>query len=244
MAKLSNRMNIGKAVKRSIGIIGYGRFGKLAAQQLKKYFRIKIYDKAEKKAKAGLKEAAACDIVLMCVPISEMENSVRSIRQHIRNGALVMDVCSVKEHPAKIMKKLLPKHAEIIATHPLFGPDSWKNRESRKIVVCRVRASAKTMAAVNSTIRKLGLKAIFSTPQQHDKEIAKSLALVHTLGRAMAKTGLKKQEIDTLGYRRLLAISGQTNNDTMQLYRDMMRYNRFVKVTIKKFIKAMENVSR
>jgi len=204
---------------------------------------VKAYDKAGRKAKAGLKEAASCDVVLLCVPISEMENTVKSIRKHIRKGTLVMDVCSVKEYPAKIMKKLLPKHTQIIATHPLFGPDSWKNRESRKIVVCRVRASAKTMAAVKNTIRKLGLKAIASTPQQHDKEIAKSLALVHTLGRAMAKIKLKKQEIDTLGYRRLLAISSQTNNDTMQLYRDMMRYNRFSKTTIKKFIKAMEKVS-
>lgn len=231
-------------MKQSIGIIGHGRFGKLAAQRLKKHFQVKIYDKAAKKTKAELKEAASCDIVLLCVPISEIENTVKSIRQHIRKGALVMDVCSVKEYPARIMKKLLPKHAEIIATHPLFGPDSYKNKESRKIVVCRIRVNAKTMADVKNAMRKLGLKVITSTPQQHDKEIAKALGLVHTIGRAMAETGLKKQDIDTLGYRRLLAISDQANNDTMQLYKDTIRYNMFAKTTIKKFMKAMEKVSK
>ncbi|MBI3034560.1 prephenate dehydrogenase/arogenate dehydrogenase family protein [Candidatus Woesearchaeota archaeon] len=238
--------------KKTLGIIGLGRFGKLAAAKLKRRFRIAAYDTADKRkaarklgiAMASLSVAASSDIVVLCVPISKLRNSIIRIKPYVKKGSIVMDVCSVKEYPARIMKKLLPKQVDIIATHPLFGPDSFMDAENRKIVVCPVRIKPRRLSSVRRWMKKFGLKVIITNPSNHDRKIANALSLVHSIGRALSKAGIRSQEIDTLGYRRLVMISDHVTNDTMQLFNDMNAYNRFSGPVIRKFIRTMQKVSK
>ena len=97
--------------KKSLGIIGLGRFGQLAAKHLKEHFRVfasDCTDKAREANKLGVSftSVGACagkDIVLLCVPISSFERVLKQIVPFLKKGALVLDVCSVKEEPAKAM---------------------------------------------------------------------------------------------------------------------------------------------
>ncbi|HEU0117250.1 MAG TPA: prephenate dehydrogenase/arogenate dehydrogenase family protein, partial [Alphaproteobacteria bacterium] len=121
--------------KQSIGIIGVGAFGSFMAKHLAPHFDLTLHDArsakavAKKlKAKTGtLKAAAACDIVVIAVPVQKMEDTIRAIASFVKPGALVLDVGSVKIKPTKLMKKLLPKNVDIVGTHPLFGPQTGKH---------------------------------------------------------------------------------------------------------------------
>ena len=42
----------------------------------------------------------------------------------LKENAVIVDVCSVKEYPVQWMRELLPANVSILATHPMFGPDS------------------------------------------------------------------------------------------------------------------------
>ena len=93
---------------------------------------LRVYDQDES-ITAGLPEAAgfsetvSSDIVILSVPISEMERVCREMIPHIREGQLFVDTCSVKTKPLGLMEELFPENVQILGTHPLFGPDSGKD---------------------------------------------------------------------------------------------------------------------
>ena len=218
-----------------ITIVGYGRFGKLLSKILAPYGEIFILEKNRKivdrkETQIKVEELRKMDWVVLSVPISSLESVLENIKPYLKEDSLVMDVSSVKTYPCRWLKKHLPGNVELLGTHPMFGPDSAKNGlKGLKIVTCPVRISQKSLKKVEGVFEKLNLKVIRTTPETHDKEAARSLSLVHFLGRTLGRMKIEKQDITTLGYERLLAVNETVNNDTWQLFFDMHRFNPYAK---------------
>lgn len=236
-----------------IGLIGYGRFGRLTVQNLSVDYDIVVYtrsaDKKEDIAEAGgklvsLEEACARKIVILCVPISAMQETLTQIAPLLKPDTIVVDVCSVKVYPVQWMKELLPPSVEILATHPMFGPDSAAQSVAGcKIVLCPERIQPKRYEKIKQALKKTGLKLIETTADEHDQKIAVSLALTHFIGRTLAEFGAEPMDIDTEGYKRLLHILEVVNNDTWQLFEDMHCFNPYAFKKRRDFIAAMERVN-
>ncbi len=236
-----------------MGIIGFGRFGKLMAYYLAKDFRVYVSSRSNKEKEikgagaipATLEEVCKKGIVIPSVPISEFEATLKKITPLLKKGSLVIDVCSVKEYPAEVMKRVLPKNAQILATHPMFGPDSAAGSlQGRKIVLCKIRIPAKRYESIKGCLRKKGLVIIETTPENHDKEIANSLVLTHFIGRSLIDFGAKEIGIDTKGYRKMMEVMKYVENDTWQLFKDMNHYNKYSKKVRQEFIEAVARVNR
>lgn len=234
-----------------IGVIGLGRFGRLAVKYLVKDQSVCVYtpsgryDEIEALGAKPVSFAEACiqDIVLLCVPISKFAENVEYAAPFIRPGALVVDVCSVKEYPVACMRKYLPEHAQILATHPMFGPDSAAvSLCGAKIVLCPERVDAERYQQIKVCLEAKGLEIIETTPEEHDRETARSLALPHFIGRGMEAMGLAPLEIDTEGFKRLLHVMGVVTHDTWQLFMDMQTYNRFAAIARREFMAALNQV--
>ncbi len=224
------------------GIIGFGRFGKLWAQAIEPFGEVKIFDKKNKKN--SLLDTLNCDILFLLVPISEIESICKKIAPHLKPSTIVIDACSVKTYPVKMMKKWLPSKQPIIATHPLFGPDSIQTNglAKQKIVISTIRTTGKELEIFKSLLKKLHLEILKTTPREHDKQMAKSQALVHLLGRALAKLHLKPQEISTPDYHALMQINNMVNNDTWELFYDMQKKNPYAKNIRKLLIVALQKL--
>lgn len=176
---MSNGSNT--AFRPSIGIIGLGAFGRLMAQHLRQHFRLCAYDPALLPGSVddrhgvmltSLPAAASCPVVVLATPVNQLEDTVQAIRPYLRPGSLVLDVGSVKLVPVEIMMRGLPEHVEIVATHPLFGPQSARDGiKGLKIAVCSIRGgqAPRVAAFLHKT---LGLKVIMTTPEAHDREAA------------------------------------------------------------------------
>ena len=124
----------------SIGIIGFGRFGKVLANILQKGFAIKAYDPKPIGEFSGveftdLESILKEKVIFVAVPIRHFESLVKEISPHLSEGTTIIDVCSVKTHPAKIMENNLPENIGIIATHPMFGPDSFISNNRLKMMI-------------------------------------------------------------------------------------------------------------
>ena len=223
---------------RTFGIIGFGRFGGLLAGILKRHGIVYVSDEQNKRKAAedmgviftSPDEAAAQEIVTISVPISRFEETLKVVSPLLSPGTLVMDTCSVKELPARWMEKYLPEHVEILATHPLFGPDSAKyGLWGLQIVFCPVRVTEKRLDDISFLFRSIGLEVMTMSPTQHDRESAISLSLVHYLGRTLAEMGVKPQKVTTTGFERLLRIYEMVVNDSWELFRDMQNFNPYAK---------------
>lgn len=238
-------------MKARVGLIGFGRFGRLAARCLSREFRVAVYDPAAAPAEIAslgaeavdLAQAAAAEAVILAVPISAMEPVLGAIAPRLSPGTLVADVCSVKEEPIRWMEALLPASVDILGTHPLFGPDSAADSlAGLKIVLCPVRIGRRRLAAVAAGLAARGLVVVETTAEEHDRQAAFSLGLTHWIGRALAEIGARRLAIDTENYRRLLAVQEIVSRDNLQLFEEMHRFNRFAPEARRILMAALERL--
>ncbi len=235
-----------------IGLIGYGRFGRLTVQHMSPDFKVVVHTRSMDKeadinAAGGqlvaFEEACSQKVVILCVPISAMQKTLAQIAPLLAPDTVVADVCSVKEYPAQWMTQLLPETVDILATHPMFGPDSAaKSLVGHKIVLCPARIAPERYEKIKSWLARKELNIIETTPTDHDQKIAVTLSMTHFIGRSLARFGASPLDIDTEGYRRLLHILGVVNNDTWQLFEDMHRYNPYAREKRQAFMAAMAEI--
>ncbi len=234
-----------------ISILGFGRFGKLMAQYLAKDYDVCVHTRSDCRREieaAGASavtfdEACRQKVLILGVPISAMQTTLARIAPKLTPGALVVDVCSVKEYPVRLMQERLPADVSILATHPMFGPDSAANSlKGRKIVVCRERIETDYYQKIVSYLKSTGLVVIETSPEAHDRQIAISLALTHFIGRSLSEFGAVPLDIDTEGYKRLLHVLGVVENDTWQLFEDMNTYNPYAADSRQAFMDAVQTI--
>ena len=117
-----------------VSIIGFGRFGTMLHQLLIKGFEVDVFD-IEPVSQSdinfvSLDDVLKNDTIFIAVPIRDFEGLMSSLSSKISGKKTIIDVCSVKVHPKQAMLDHLPNETDIIATHPLFGPDSLQERGS------------------------------------------------------------------------------------------------------------------
>ncbi len=235
-----------------IGIQGYGRFGKLIASYLAEDFPVQIFRRTDALAESlspnicfttDLREFCRNEIIIPAVPISHFRAVLARMSQHIGPESLLVDVCSVKEKPVEWMLELLSPEVPILATHPMFGPDSAiTSLEGKKIVLSKIRIDEQRYAAIKSYLVGRGLQVIEKTPAEHDEQIARSQLLTHFIGRALIELEAREQEIDTEGYHRLMKILEVVQNDSWELFHDMNVYNPYAQSIRENLIAALKKV--
>lgn len=236
------------------GIIGFGRFGQLWAQALSPFGKVKVYDKHDVSMLntqgiefTSLEDALQSDRIFLLIPISEFQACCESIRPYLKPKTLVIDGCSVKLYPAAIMQQTFSPQQPIIATHPLFGPDSVQRSggfQGHSIVMCPIQYTEQQQAELQQTFDQLGLRTIITTPEEHDRQMAHSQGLVHLIGRGLAALDLQPQPIATPDFQALLNINQMVIHDTWQLFLDMHRYNPFTQEIRKKFIHQLTQLTQ
>jgi prephenate dehydrogenase len=218
----------------TIGLIGYGRFGRLAARYLARHAEVVVYDPARtanRRRRQGIRfgtmeEAASQAVVILAVPVSSFRAAVRQIRRHVRPGTLVIDTCAVKALPARWMKEILPRSVSILATHPLFGPDSAARSLSGKtIVLCPVRISRARLGSILRGLRRKGLRTTVMSVEEHDRMAAETILLAQYVGRYVGQACVQRWPGVTRNYRNLLRLVDIAERDSFTLLADMVRYN-------------------
>lgn len=215
-------------------VIGYGRLGALIAKYLNQQFSVSILDKNKLKEQqardAGFKTIQQKDIgrfktIYLAVPINKFERLLDLIKDSITKDTLVIDTCSVKLYPVKLMKEKL-KDCYCLGTHPIFGPDSANNGlDGFPMVMCPINIGKSLLNKWIDFWSSQGVKVMISTADEHDREMAYSLGLTHFIGRILGEVNLKELDMASKGYNSLLEIVTNTNNDSWELFRDMQSYN-------------------
>lgn len=234
-----------------IGMIGFGRFGALAARYLAEDYKVLVHSRSQPAAaieaigasRTSLEEACRQPYLILSVPISAMRATLENIGPRIAPQSVVVDVCSVKLKPIAWMQTLLPRTTAILGTHPMFGPDSAADSlQGRKMVLCNVSTPPDRYRKIAHYLTGKGLDVIEATPEEHDRQIAVSLSLTHFIGRSLAEFGADALRIDTEGYKRLTYTLEVVEHDTWQLFRDMHRYNPYAAEIRRNFMAAMGRI--
>ena len=231
-----------------IGIVGFGRFGRFAAEILGRDFPVSVFDRKTLSGQSGgrpatLREVARKPCLLLCVPISQMERICRRLGPLLTPGQLVMDTCSVKEEPLRLMLDLFPESVEVLGTHPLFGPETGRHGiAGLEVVLCPGRGNR--TGKVEQYLKKLGLKVTVTTATEHDRAMARTQALFHFLAQGFSRMHVDPDALATPGPAQLFRAFEDVRGDSRQLFRDLQQMNRFAPGQRKKLIDSLTALDR
>lgn len=191
----------------------------------------------------SLEEVCAAQTLFLCASISSLEAVLTQIAPYLGSDTLVADTCSVKVHPAQLMQKILGEVRPMLATHPMFGPDSGKQGVAGlPIVVHPLGESHPRQREWLNRFANMGLRVLEMSPQDHDRIAAFSQGVTHLVGRVLRAMDLEPHPMATTGFKNLLEIMNQTCNDPWQLFLDLQRYNPYTPQMRENFLDALRRI--
>lgn len=225
------------ATDMSVTIVGFGAFGAFIASHLAPFARINVLEPSPLPrvlvAQMGLdllsgpEAIGESQIIILAVPVHAIAPVLRQIAPHLRAHQIVLDVCSVKEGPARLMADLLPPDVQILATHPMFGPQSAKaGLAGLQMVLCPVRGQA--WRRIGAFLRAvLGLRVIITSVEEHDRQAALSQGVTHLLAHALAQLG-DRPRIRTRSFDLMVQAFAMVLEDAPEVYEAITQQNRHV----------------
>lgn len=223
-----------------IGIVGYGRFAQTLLRLLQEP-EVIVLTRQSRPDVPGIHFERdpqvfyeAADTVFFCVPISVLEQTVRSHAMYIVPRHTLLDVLSVKLHAKKVFDTYITQDGvNIILTHPMFGPDSSRaGFAGLPIMMDQFRASDTVFGLWTERFATAGLNVMVMSADEHDRMAARSQGVAHYIGRLLQEYGFQQTPIDTVGAQKLKEIMDQVCHDTWQLYLDLQQYNPYSKEVI------------
>lgn len=230
---------------KTIGLIGFGNFGKFILPYLQKCGHVSIYDPKYNVSEFGtLEEVASRDLVVLAVPSQNLEELLIQTKDYIKKDGTVVDVCSVKVNPCKLMDKYLPGNLEIIGTHPLFGPQSGKDGiQGLKMVLCPIRTNR--INDISSFLESsFGLSVIITSPEDHDRQMAYVQGLTHLIGMALGEMNLPLTGLTTKTYEHLMGVINVVGQDSKELFYSIQKENPYSKEISDKFLEHISKLSK
>jgi prephenate dehydrogenase len=236
----------------TLGLIGLGSFGRFITPYLAPHCDMTVYDSRDLSEEARLlgvkwgtlQEVCDKDIVIAGVPIHYMEALLQEIKDYISPKTLFVDICSVKVKPVAMIQQYLHPDISIIATHPLFGPQSGKHGiKGLNMVICPINVPAQTLStAIYFLSDVLKLNVLERTPILHDKQMAYVQALTHFVGRAVNEMDIPDVEQKTPAYQYLLDIKRNLGQDSWDLFLTIENGNPFAKEVRTQFMEELKKL--
>jgi len=237
-----------KKAKVTVGIIGVGAFGEFMLKYIAPYFDVRVYDEFRNLDKISetynltvesFDVVAQSDIIVLAVPVKEFGKTVEVMVPFLREGQLVVDLCSVKCKPVEILSRLIPSGVDVVSLHPLFGPQSGKfGIAGLNVTVCDVRGN-RLDDVIAFLQQKLHLKTFVTTPENHDREMAYVQGLTHMIAKVFVRMDVPEIHQQTKTYTHLNDMVELIRYDSEELFLAIQRDNPYVKETTEKFFAAV-----
>lgn len=171
------------------------------------------------------------DIVIYALPISSTQKVIEETLPHIKSGAIVWDVTSIKSFPSDAMTQR--QDIIVIPTHPMFGP--YIQSIAGQIIVLTAENSIREHPAyvfLKTFLLSKNAKVIEEDSKQHDRMMAVVQWLTHLNMFVLWKTLQKldasvERSMDFVSpiYKLLISSVGRYLWQSPQLYADIQMYN-------------------
>ena len=188
-----------------IAVLGAGKMGVWFAKFfLEEGYSVVVADRNKEKLSKLKSELAVetadfveavqnADRVLICVSISAFEAVVKTISPNIREGQVVMDICSIKDFPVKAMHKHI-KRGLVLGTHPVFGPGSKGVKNKAFILTPTAPAEKKFAETFKKWLETKQARVFVMSPKKHDELMSIVLGFPHFLGLVACDTLLEQTD--------------------------------------------------
>jgi cyclohexadieny/prephenate dehydrogenase len=146
---------------------------------------------------------SAADLIILCVPIGALADVATLMTPHLKAGAIVSDVSSVKSIVAGAVQKHLPAGVHLVPAHPVAGteqsgPDAgfaglFQNRWC--ILTPPEGADPAAVERVTALWQALGSHVEIMTPAHHDLVLANTSQMPHLIANNHDGTAADLEEV-------------------------------------------------
>jgi prephenate dehydrogenase len=165
--------------------------------------------------------ARQADVVIISVPIPQVDAVVRQVAPHMKPDAALMDITSVKQSPMAVM--LAAYAGEVVGAHPLFGPGE-ADIQGRTVVLCPGRGE-RWFNWLKILLEQAGARVKVASATDHDRFMSVVQGLSHfiliALGTAISHLGVDPAELEdyaTPTFSTLHRLTRHLLNQDAQLY--------------------------
>ena len=218
-----------------IAILGAGKMGVWFAKFFQQEgYSVVIADRkkeklAKLKSELGVETAdftetvKSADRILISVSIDAFEDVVKKIAPHVREGQVVMDICSIKTSPINIMHQHI-RQGLVLGTHPVFGPGSRSVKHKTFILTPTNAGEERFAEEFREWLEAKEAHVFVMSPEKHDELMSVVLGLPHFLGLVACDTLLEQPDfaetkrVAGTTYRMLFTLAEATALETPDLY--------------------------
>ena len=152
---------------------------------------MKAIDHEARDLPAAIRQA---DLVILATPIGAMLELMRDCAPHLKTGATVIDVASVKAPVLAWAREVLPTTVSFVGTHPMAGGTGSTEAAradlfagARWCVTPSVRANDEAIEITLGLIAALGARSYFVDAHEHDGLVAAISHLPFTTAAALVQ---------------------------------------------------------
>ncbi len=131
------------------------------------------------------------DLVLLTLPLAEIERTLQAIAPVLAEGALVMDTAELKAPVMAWARQHLPSATPFVGGHPILRPDAGEEpaadlfRDALFCLTPSAQSPAWAVEAAAGLAQRLGARPFFMDPVEHDGWMAALEQLPALLGAAL-----------------------------------------------------------
>ena len=225
--------------KVQITIVGLGSIGTsmgLALRQADESLFIVGHDKEPRHASTAQKMKAvdktnwnllgACegaDLVILAIPMTAIEETLRAVAPYLKEGCVVTDSASLKGQVVQWAEELLPETVSFVGGNPVVvssgtGPDAADADLFRESLYCITPASSvhpDAVSLVSSLVTLLGGQPYYLDPAEHDglmagvEHLPQALALALGRGTMQESVWREMRKLAGGSFERVTALLGE-----------------------------------
>jgi prephenate dehydrogenase len=133
---------------------------------------------------------ADADLVVLCIPIAQMRGTLQKLLPHLKRGAIVTDVGSVKGPVVRELESIVAGvGAHFVGSHPMAGSEKMGVGAAKpglyRGAICVVtptrKSNPRAVRAVERLWKSVGAQVLRLSPALHDQLVARSSHLPHLL---------------------------------------------------------------
>lgn len=238
----------------TLWVFWFWQFMEFFTPYIIEHFNVHIYDKwgkSERIKKIGatpatFDETTKCDFIILWYPASYITDLVKQIAPNLKPWAVIFDICSVKAPAVQAMLEYIPEWIHLIATHPIFWPQSGKyGIKWLKMVLSNIRCDESIYQNIKDFFwNTLELKVFEMSPEEHDREMAYIMGISHFIWRALKNISIPNAPLSTKTYDHMREMSEIVGYDSLELFLSIQTDNPYCKEVRKKLTDEFQNLEK
>jgi cyclohexadieny/prephenate dehydrogenase len=187
---------IGGSIARAAREQGLAKEIVTTARSAKTRARVMELGVVDRVVESNAEAASGADLVILCIPVGACGAVAAEISGHLKPGAIISDVGSVKAAVVKDMAPHLPAGVHFVPAHPVAGTEhSGPDSGFAELFInrwCILTPPEGTDASATEKLRAfwaaLGAKVEIMTPEHHDLVLAITSHLPHLIAYTIVGT--------------------------------------------------------